>query len=72
MLMFYYLLHVLVSHDERLINLVADELWVVHKGRDGNPGRVEVFDGTFEQYKDRLRTEFEEKNLVQHKKRIIQ
>eukprot|EP00958_Prasinococcus_capsulatus_P002169 scaffold200_cov401-Prasinococcus_capsulatus_cf.AAC.5 len=63
---------VLVSHDERLINLVADELWVVHKGRDGNPGSVEIFDGTFEQYKERLRQEFEEKNLVAHKKRIIQ
>ena len=42
---------VLVSHDERLISLVCDELWVVHRGKKGRPGTVEVFDGTFDEYR---------------------
>jgi len=36
---------VLVSHDERLIQLVCDEIWVV------GDGKVEYFDGDFEDYK---------------------
>ena len=45
---------VLVSHDERLISLVADEIWAVHKGSDSNPGTVQVFDGSFEEYKEEV------------------
>mmetsp|Transcript_4315 Transcript_4315/g.4975 ORF Transcript_4315/g.4975 Transcript_4315/m.4975 type:complete len:960 (+) Transcript_4315:148-3027(+) len=63
---------VLVSHDERLISLVCDEIWCVKKGdmEAGIPGRVAVFNGTFEQYKEKLRKEFDSKNLlaVQKKK----
>ena len=40
-----------MSHDERLIEMVADELWVVRPGpKPGVPGTVAVFDGTFEEY----------------------
>lgn len=68
---------VLVSHDERLISLVADELWIVNKGTKGKPGFVEVFDGSFDEYKARLRREFEKKELakkepVRNRKRILQ
>jgi len=55
---------VLVSHDERLIDLVADELWVVNKGKKGKPGNVEVFDGSFSEYRAFLEREFEKKNLI--------
>lgn len=44
----------LVSHDERLISLVADELWVVKKGKNGLPGSVAVFQGDFDAYRQRL------------------
>jgi ATP-binding cassette subfamily F protein 2 len=46
---------VLVSHDERLITLVADEIWCVNKGIRGKPGSVYVFDGSFEEYCERLK-----------------
>lgn len=53
---------VLVSHDERLISLVADEIWVVAPGykdpRLGGkwvPGTVTVFEGSFEEYREMLR-----------------
>jgi len=56
---------VLVSHDDRLVSLVADELWVVMPGKDKNtPGTVTVFEGSFEEYKDMLRNEFIMKNLT--------
>merc|ERR1712176_733673 len=55
---------VLVSHDERLIDLVADELWVVDKGVKGKPGKVTVFDGSFREYRDHLEREFEKRNLI--------
>ena len=58
---------VLVSHDERLIDLVADELWVVEKGVKGKPGRVTVFDGSFSEYRAFLEREFERKNLLRGK-----
>lgn len=45
---------VLVSHDERLIELVVDELWVVDKGANGKPGTVTVFNGSFQEYHDML------------------
>lgn len=44
----------LVSHDERLISLVADELWVVKKGKNGLPGSVAVFQGDFDAYRQKL------------------
>ncbi|EEQ98732.1 Phosphate import ATP-binding protein pstB, putative [Perkinsus marinus ATCC 50983] len=49
---------VLVSHDERLVSMVADELWVVM------PGSVTVFEGTFEDYVDMLKDEFAKKQLI--------
>merc|ERR1719195_2533448 len=56
---------VLVSHDDRLVSMVADELWVVMPGPNKNiPGRVTVFEGSFEEYKEMLRAEFIAKNLT--------
>jgi len=42
-----------------LIELVADELWVVNKGEGGKPGTVTVFNGSFEEYKQMLEEEFQ-------------
>lgn len=55
---------VLVSHDERLISLVADELWVVKKGRGGKPGSVSIFQGDFEAYRAQLQEELEAEGLI--------
>lgn len=60
---------VLVSHDDRLVSMVADELWVVMPGvtlKDGHrkPGSVMVYEGSFEEYKKMIRDEFSSKNLV--------
>eukprot|EP00172_Hildenbrandia_rubra_P004193 Plantae.Rhodophyta-Hildenbrandia_rubra.ctg8021.p1 GENE.Plantae.Rhodophyta-Hildenbrandia_rubra.ctg8021~~Plantae.Rhodophyta-Hildenbrandia_rubra.ctg8021.p1 ORF type:complete len:673 (-),score=106.99 Plantae.Rhodophyta-Hildenbrandia_rubra.ctg8021:1012-2907(-) len=55
---------VLVSHDERLISLVCDELWVVQKGKGGRPGKVSVFPGSFEEYKNRLTDEMIDLGLI--------
>ena len=52
---------VFVSHDERLIELVADELWVVNRGEGGKPGSVNVFNGSFEEYKTMLERDFADK-----------
>ena len=60
---------VLVSHDERLIQMVADELWVVHKGKNGEPGRVEVFGGSLEDYRSIIEEEFQRANLLKQMKR---
>ena len=64
---------VLVSHDERLISLVVDEIWQVKKGdmeKDPpEPGYVRVFNGSFEEYKDKLRREFEGGSLLTNKKK---
>lgn len=66
---------VLVSHDERLVSLVADELWIVspgHKQPDGGwkPGTVTVFDGSFDDYKRILKDEFLQKKLLKGGGRI--
>mmetsp|Transcript_32758 Transcript_32758/g.76843 ORF Transcript_32758/g.76843 Transcript_32758/m.76843 type:complete len:616 (+) Transcript_32758:71-1918(+) len=56
---------VLVSHDDRLVSMVADELWVVMPGPTKDiPGSVTVFEGSFEDYKEMLRDEFLKKNLT--------
>lgn len=56
---------VLVSHDDRLVSLVADELWVVMPGPSKDkPGSVTVFEGSFDEYRDMLRDEFISKNLT--------
>lgn len=55
----------LVSHDERLISLFADELWVVRKGSVDNPGTVYVFEGSFEEYCEKLKEEMNDANLIQ-------
>ena len=64
---------VLVSHDELLISLVVDEIWQVKKGdmeKDPpEPGYVRVFNGSFEEYKDKLRREFEGGSLLTNKKK---
>uniref|UniRef100_A0A7S0IC79 ABC transporter domain-containing protein n=1 Tax=Micromonas pusilla TaxID=38833 RepID=A0A7S0IC79_MICPS len=64
---------VLVSHDERLISLVVDEIWQVKKGdmeKDPpEPGYVRVFNGSFEEYKDKLRREFEGGSLLTNRKK---
>ena len=64
---------VLVSHDERLISLVVDEIWQVKKGdmtKDPpEPGYVRVFNGSFEEYKEKLRKEFEGGSLLTNKKK---
>jgi ATPase subunit of ABC transporter with duplicated ATPase domains len=54
----------LVSHDERLISLVADELWVVRKGKGGKPGNVSIFQGDFEAYRKLLQEELEAEGLI--------
>jgi len=56
---------VLVSHDDRLVSMIADELWVVTPGKDRDtPGRVTVFEGSFDEYREMLRTDFISKNLT--------
>jgi ATPase subunit of ABC transporter with duplicated ATPase domains len=66
---------VLVSHDERLVSLVADELWIVSPGikqSDGawTPGTVTVFEGSFDDYKKLLKDEFMQKKLLKAGGRI--
>ena len=66
---------VLVSHDERLVSLVADELWIVSPGNKTanggwTPGTVTVFDGTFDEYKKILKDEFLQKKLIKGGGRI--
>eukprot|EP00927_Polykrikos_kofoidii_P074106 TRINITY_DN7006_c0_g1_i1.p1 TRINITY_DN7006_c0_g1~~TRINITY_DN7006_c0_g1_i1.p1 ORF type:complete len:656 (-),score=144.33 TRINITY_DN7006_c0_g1_i1:131-1828(-) len=56
---------VLVSHDDRLVSLVADELWVVMPGPTKDiPGTVAVFEGSFDEYKELLRSDFIKKNMT--------
>ena len=56
---------VLVSHDERLVSLVSDELWVVMPGPDlDTPGSVAVFEGSFDEYRDMLRSDMLAKKLI--------
>jgi len=44
---------IIVSHNERLINLVCDELWLVEGGK------VKKLKGDFDSYKKRLIAEFQ-------------
>jgi len=56
---------VLVSHDDRLVSMIADELWVVMPGKTKDtPGSVTVFEGSFDEYKEMLRNEFMMKNMT--------
>ncbi|CAK9078128.1 unnamed protein product [Durusdinium trenchii] len=56
---------VLVSHDDRLVSMVADELWVVTPGPSKDvPGKVTVFEGSFEEYREMLRSDFINKHLT--------
>jgi len=55
---------VLVSHDERLISMVADEIWVCTRGSPGKPGSVELFRGDFEEYRRHLSSEMQELGLI--------
>ena len=55
----------LVSHDERLVSLVADELWVVMPGETiDKPGSVAVFEGSFDEYREMLRNDVHQKKLI--------
>ena len=64
---------VLVSHDERLISLVVDEIWCVTKGdmkcNPPKPGHVKVFNWSFEEYKAKLRTEFDGGSILTAKRK---
>jgi ATPase subunit of ABC transporter with duplicated ATPase domains len=64
---------VLVSHDERLISLVVDEIWIVTKGDMKSnppvPGSVAVFNGSFDDYKEKLRQEFSGGNLLSEQRK---
>mmetsp|Transcript_42759 Transcript_42759/g.66992 ORF Transcript_42759/g.66992 Transcript_42759/m.66992 type:complete len:83 (+) Transcript_42759:1567-1815(+) len=55
---------VLVSHDERLIELCADELWHVERRQGEKPGSLTIFDGSFEEYREMLHKRFESQNLL--------
>jgi ATPase subunit of ABC transporter with duplicated ATPase domains len=65
---------VLVSHDERLIKMVADELWIVMPGQTDpvtkkwTPGTISVFNGTFGQYKKMLKADFLKNKLLKEGK----
>jgi len=54
---------VLVSHDDRLVSMIADELWVVLPGQEGKPGTVTVYKGSFEDYKQMLKDDYLRKHL---------
>jgi len=56
---------VIVSHDDRLVSMVADELWVVVPSpTKDKAGKVTVFEGSFEEYKEMLRDDFMRKNMT--------
>lgn len=56
---------VIVSHDDRLVSMIADELWVVMPGlRKNEPGSVTVFEGSFDEYKNLLRNDFLKRKLT--------
>tara|TARA_B100000513_G_scaffold71704_2_gene28805 strand:+ start:11334 stop:13796 length:2463 start_codon:yes stop_codon:yes gene_type:complete len=55
---------VFVTHDERLIEICADELWVVNKGKNGEPGTVTVWHGSYGEYRNKLEQEFLNSGLV--------
>ena len=40
---------VLISHDQRLISSVCEQLWIVYGDK-----RVTIYDGSFEDYRDGL------------------
>lgn len=53
-----------MSHDERLISLVADELWVCTRGTPEKPGSVEIFNGDFDAYRRALAQEMVDLGLI--------
>ena len=55
---------VFVTHDERLIEICADELLVVNKGKNGEPGTVTVWHGSYGEYRNKLEQEFLNSGLV--------
>lgn len=40
----------LVTHDRALVDALATQIWHVEQGRDGQPGRLEQFNGTWRQW----------------------
>ena len=47
----------LVTHDRALVDALATQIWQVEQGRDGQPGRLEPFSGTWRQWQlERLDT----------------
>lgn len=56
---------VLVSHDERLLQLVSDELWVVSPGKsEEETGNVAVYEGSFDEYRRDLKNDMLGKKLL--------
>ncbi len=41
----------LVTHDRALVDALASQIWHFEQGRDGQPGRLEPFSGTWRQWK---------------------
>lgn len=52
---------IIISHDFRLIEQVAQEVWVV------DDGRVKEFDGTIREYKDQLKATYQEQRAADAK-----
>ena len=44
--------------------MVSDELWVVDRGKNGEPGTVTVWHSSYEEYKEKLQKEFVDAGLV--------
>jgi len=55
---------VLVSHDERLISLTADELWHVERRIGDTPGSLTIFEGSFDEYREMLHNRFDAAGLL--------
>jgi ATPase subunit of ABC transporter with duplicated ATPase domains len=49
---------ILISHDQRLISNVVNEIWVVRKGG------VDIYDGTFEDYRDDLISQMDDSLFI--------
>merc|ERR1712032_1531670 len=56
---------VLVSHDDRLVSMIADEIWVVMPGKTKDvPGTVKVYNGSFDEYKEMLRRQYAKEHMT--------
>lgn len=55
---------VVVTHDERFLSMISDELWCTARGRQGAPGSVRVWNGDYDSYKRRVRKDLEQQGLI--------